>query len=161
MPPGGRTFELNPGDDFSACVVQFSFYLTGAAATLLLGYRATVALWNGIASGALLACMARRTIRDRRFHIAWSGNIPHALCDEGPYAHIRHPLYASYILAFAAMFAALPGWATLAIFLLNLAMFTHAAMTDERSIAQSDLAEAYARYRRRTGMFVPHLFRPV
>ena len=99
---------------------------------------------------------ARHTIMDRRFHIAWSGDIPEAVCQEGPYAHVRHPVYASYIIAFAAMLAALPSLWSLAIFLFNAGLFIHAARDDERSLGASDLSDDYSRYRMRTGMFIPH-----
>jgi protein-S-isoprenylcysteine O-methyltransferase Ste14 len=160
---GGRTFELSPDDDTASGVAQLSFY-SGIIAAPFLGYGEPLPLWNAVGSGTLFAASvvlyewARWTIRERRFHIAWSGDVPEALCDQGPYAYIRHPLYASYILAFGALLAAFPKLAALAIFLLNLALFIHAAVTDERAIARSALAEAYARYKRRTGMFLPRLF---
>jgi protein-S-isoprenylcysteine O-methyltransferase Ste14 len=162
---GARTFEISPSDDLASGVAQFSFLVTGTIGTMFLGYRAAVPLGNAIGSAALLAGSlalyewARHTIRERRFHIAWSGDVPEELCEAGPYAHVRHPLYASYILAFAAMLVALPKLATLAIFLLNVGLFVHAARHDERSIAESDLSEEYARYKRRAGMFLPRLFR--
>jgi protein-S-isoprenylcysteine O-methyltransferase Ste14 len=105
----------------------------------------------------LLYEWARRVIRERGFHIAFSGDVPHELCDQGPYAWIRHPIYLSYIIAFLAQLIALPGFATLAIFLGNLILFSFAAVGDERSLAESPLAEGYGHYKRRTGMFVPRL----
>jgi len=162
---GGRTLEFNPGDEWAAALAQFSFTITGVLGTLFLGYRAQVPAANAIASAVLMAGAlalyewARRTVRHRGFHIAWTGEVPAELCAEGPYAHIRHPLYASYILAFAAQLAALPQWPTLAIFLFNLALFAHAARDDERTLAKSGLAADYAQYKRRTGMFLPRLGR--
>jgi protein-S-isoprenylcysteine O-methyltransferase Ste14 len=96
---------------------------------------------------------------DRRFHIAWSGDVPEAVCEAGPYGYVRHPLYTSYILAFAAMLATVPSPWTLAIFAINLGLFVHAARDDERSIAASALAAKYAPYRQRVGMFFPRLRR--
>jgi protein-S-isoprenylcysteine O-methyltransferase Ste14 len=160
---GSRTFVVEPEDDLSSGIAQFSFFGTGMLATILLGYRAEVSLWNAIGGAALMACSlllyewARRTIFDRRFHIGWSGEVPDAVCEDGPYACVRHPIYASYMLAFAAQLAALPSPWTLLIFVLNLALFAHAARDDERSLAASDLAAEYSRYKRRTGMFLPRL----
>nr|WP_166178405.1 isoprenylcysteine carboxylmethyltransferase family protein [Altererythrobacter segetis] len=162
---GARTFEVSPDDDLGSGIAQFSFLVTGTLATLFLGYRAHVPMGNAVAGGALMAAAltlyewARHTIADRRFHIAWNGEVPEAVCEDGPYAHIRHPIYASYLIAFAAMLAALPSLWSLAIFLLNASLFVHAARDDERSMAGSDLAPVYARYKRRTGMFLPRFWR--
>ena len=72
---------------------------------------------------------------------------------------MRHPVYASYLLAFLAMPVAFPRLAMLAIFLFNAALFIHGARSDERSLAQSPLKDEYAAYRRRAGMFFPRLRR--
>jgi protein-S-isoprenylcysteine O-methyltransferase Ste14 len=163
---GGRTFEIDPDDDLGSGIAQASF-LSGTLATLFLGYRASVSPWNAAAGAALMIGAlslyewARHTIRGRRFHIAWNGDVPDEVCESGPYAYVRHPIYAGYILAFTAMLAALPSPWTLAIFLLNAALFVHAAFDDERSMAASDLSADYARYKLRTGMFFPRLPRQV
>jgi protein-S-isoprenylcysteine O-methyltransferase Ste14 len=158
---GSRTFEIDAADDLGSGIAQVSFCGTGTLATILLGYRAEVSLWNALAGAALMALAlvlyewARRTIAGRRFRIAWNGEVPEALCEAGPYRYLRHPLYTSYLVAFAAQLAAVPSLWTVLIFLCNLGLFVHAALHDERSLAHSDLAEAYAGYRRRVGMFWP------
>lgn len=158
---GGRTFVREEGDALGASIAYVSFLFSGTLATLLLGMRATVHVTNAVAAlllfGAALALYewARATIRERGFHIAWSGQSPDSLCEAGPYRWIRHPLYASYMLAFAALPVALPGRPALAILAANLALFMHAAWSDERSLARSPLATEYAAYRRRTGMILP------
>ena len=101
----------------------------------------------------------RHVISGRSFYIAWSGDVPEALCDRGPYAFIRHPIYASYILAFLAELAALPTPLTLAVFVFNAGLFTHAALSDERSLASGTFAAEYAQYKKRTGRFLPRIFR--
>ena len=162
---GERTFERSPSDDLGSGLGQFSFLVTGTLGTLFLGFRATVPAWNAVASGALMICAlglyewARHVIRGRRFHIAWSGDVPEELCEAGPYRLVRHPVYASYVLAFAAQFVALPSIWTAVIFLFNAGLFAHAARDDERALAASDLADDYASYRKRTGMFVPRFTR--
>jgi protein-S-isoprenylcysteine O-methyltransferase Ste14 len=95
----------------------------------------------------------------RSFYIAWSGDVPDALCDRGPYAYIRHPIYASYIFAFLAVLVAMPTLITFAVFVFNAVLFTHAALSDERSLASGTFAADYAEYKKRTGMFVPRVFR--
>jgi protein-S-isoprenylcysteine O-methyltransferase Ste14 len=34
--------------------------------------------------------------------IAWNYHVPDQVIDTGPYAHIRHPIYLSYLFAFLA-----------------------------------------------------------
>jgi protein-S-isoprenylcysteine O-methyltransferase Ste14 len=167
MSAGARTFGHDETDVNAAFWAQFSFLFTGAIGTPLLSFRQPVHLWNGVAAVLLLAASlalyewARRTVRARGFQIAWSGRVPDAVCEEGPYARVRHPVYASYLLAFLAVPVAFPRLATVAVFAVNLALYLHAARSDERSLAQSPLADEYAAYRQRTGMFVPRLRRSI
>jgi protein-S-isoprenylcysteine O-methyltransferase Ste14 len=162
---GGRTFEVNPGDETSSGVAQFSFLFMGTLATFFVGIGRPLPLVNVIGSVALLLAslvlyeVARHVIWHRKFHLAWTGEVPGEVCSEGPYRYMRHPLYVSYMLAFAAQLVAFPSLVTLGLFVLNVGLFTHAAITDERSLARSDLAEEYARYKASTGMFLPLLWR--
>lgn len=162
---GARTLEWSDGDELAAGVAQIAF-LGGAIATFYLAFLTPIALWNGLAAFVLLGGSvalyewARRTVRNRGFHIAWTGDVPDALCADGPYARIRHPLYLSYILTFLALPVAMPSPAALAVFVLGAALFAHAAISDERSLAESPLRDAYARYRQSTGRFFPRLRPP-
>ena len=106
---GANTFERDDGDVNGAFRGQFSLLVTGAIATGLLSFRQVLHPANGITAAiVLLAAVAlyewaRWTIRERRFHIAWSGDVPDELCASGPYAFVRHPVYLSYLLAFVAV----------------------------------------------------------
>jgi methanethiol S-methyltransferase len=73
--------------------------------------------------------------------------------------HIRHPIYASYILAFMAALVALPTITMLLVFVFNAVLFTHAAYSDERSLTTSALGSEYASYKNRTGMLLPRFKR--
>jgi protein-S-isoprenylcysteine O-methyltransferase Ste14 len=160
---GATMFERDESDVKGAMWGGFSMLVTGSIAPAMLSFGQPLRPLNGIAAASLLLLSvalyewARRTIRDRRFHIAWSGDVPEAVCAEGPYAYVRHPVYLSYLLAFLAVPIAFPMLATLAILAFNLALYVHAAHDDERSLARSGLGEAYAAYKRRTGMFFPRL----
>jgi len=162
---GARTFERDESDVKGATLAQFSFLVTGAIGTALLSYRQVLYPVNGVAAAVILLGSislyewARRTIRGRRFHIGWSGDVPDAVCGAGPYAFVRHPVYLSYMLAFLAVPIAFPRLSTLAVFLFNVALFAHAACDDERSLAASELKSAYAAYKERTGMFIPRVRR--
>lgn len=162
---GAATFERDESDVKGAMLGGFSLFFTGAIAAALLSYRQALHPLNGLAAAIILLGSvslyewARRSIRERRFHIAWSGEVPDEVCASGPYAFVRHPVYLTYILAFVAVAVAFPMLPTLAILLFNLALYVHAARDDERSIDASELAQAYAGYRNRTGMFVPRVRR--
>jgi protein-S-isoprenylcysteine O-methyltransferase Ste14 len=161
---GARTFTSSGDDDVGALVAEFSFSVTGAVPALFLGmFVVPIRLANGIAAAVLLICSlalyewARHVIRGRKFYIAWSSSVPDELVDEGPYARIRHPLYTSYMLAFLALFVAMPSLLTLLILIFNVALFTHAVFREERNLMSSALAGAYAEYKERTGMFFPRV----
>jgi protein-S-isoprenylcysteine O-methyltransferase Ste14 len=72
---------------------------------------------------------------------------------------VRHPLYASYLLAYASVLVALPHWLTPAAFAGAIILFTHGARHDERVIAGSALAADHAADRGRAGMFLPRISR--
>jgi protein-S-isoprenylcysteine O-methyltransferase Ste14 len=161
---GARTFTSSGDDDVGALVAEVSFIGTGAVPALFLGmFVVPIKLANGIAAAVLLICSlalyewARHVIWGRKFYIAWSSSVPDELVDEGPYARIRHPLYTSYMLAFLALFVAMPTLLTLLIFIANAALFTHAVFREERNLMSSALAGAYAEYKERTGMVVPRV----
>lgn len=161
---GIRTFARSGNDDWAATWAQTSFIGTGSIATWFLGLNQPIHLHNGFASGAMLLCSlalyewARHTIWGRRFYTAWSGAVPEELCDRGPYAWIRHPIYTSYLVAFLAVLIALPSIYSLAMFIVNAVLFGHAMWSDERSLARSPLAASFAEYKKRTGMFFPRIF---
>jgi protein-S-isoprenylcysteine O-methyltransferase Ste14 len=163
---GGQAFEYDADiDALPALLGQIVFICTGALGALVFGLGSAIHWLNGALAMGLLAASvalyewARRTIRGRRFHLAWTGDVSDALCDQGPYAHVRHPIYLSYMLAFLALLVALPTPWVAAIFLFNLGLFVHAAFGDERNLRQGPFAREYADYRRRVGMFLPRLRR--
>jgi protein-S-isoprenylcysteine O-methyltransferase Ste14 len=82
---------------------------------------------------------------------------PSFLTMAGPYRLIRHPIYTAYLLVWlAGPVAAAQPWLLLTTVWM-VCFHYHAASLEERAFAQSDLAEEYRTYRRRTGMFLPSL----
>jgi protein-S-isoprenylcysteine O-methyltransferase Ste14 len=161
---GARTFKWGDGDELAGGIAQLAF-LGGPLAAFALAFRTRIGLVNGLAALVLLLASlslyewARKTVKDRGFHIAWSGDVPDSLCADGPYRVVRHPFYLSYMLAFVALLVAIPTLPTLGVAVLGGAVFAHAAFSDERSIAASPLGDEYARYKLSTGMLVPRLGR--
>ena len=163
---GASAFEYDSDiDALPALLGQSVFLCSAILGAYIIGRSGTFEWLNGMLAIGLLAASialyewARRTIRGRKFHLAWTGDVPDAVCEIGPYARVRHPIYLAYLLAFLALLVAKPGWPTAAIFLFNLALFVQAAFGDERSLALSPLAEEYAAYKRRVGMLFPRLRR--
>jgi protein-S-isoprenylcysteine O-methyltransferase Ste14 len=158
---GGRRFVVEPMEVGTA-IAQASF-LGGALVVALTGAYHRINPYLGAAATVTLLCSlalyewARRTVRGRRFRVAFNGDVPDSLCESGPYCYIRHPFYVSYMLAFAAAIA-LPAFPTSALLVANVAVFVCAAVSDERAIAHRKIGSDYAAYRARVGRFVPHLW---
>ena len=157
-----RTFVLPDAVDGASQLSQLSF-ISGAVVALSNATAVRVAVGNAIVACALMLASvvlyewARGTIRGRKFHIIYSDRVPEALCADGPYRYIRHPLYTSYIVAFVAVFILRPTLLAAIVLVLNLVFFTYGAVRDERAIAASPLAADYVAYKSRVGRFFPRV----
>lgn len=157
---GGRTFKRTPLAEGSV-VAQISFLITGTVATWWIGWYWPIHVFNAVVASVLVVCSlvlyesARRTVWAQGLYIAWSDAVPDHVIETGPYAYLRHPIYASYVIAFLGLLVAIPTRLTVAVFLLNAVLYCHAAISDERSLGRSSLAAQYAEYMRRTGRFIP------
>jgi len=80
----------------------------------------------------------------------------HELVTSGPYAYVRHPIYAGIMLAMVGA-ALVEGLAWLALFALYFAYFLFSARTEEKMML-AQFPEAYPAYRRRTRMLFPFVF---
>ncbi len=107
-------------------------------------------------AGALaLFLWAAWTNRARKLGLAFAGALPAHLQTRGPYAWVRHPFYASYLLAFAG--GAVAAWTPwlLPAAAAGAVTYWRAAREEERAFAATPLAAAYRAYARRVGMFAP------
>ena len=112
----------------------------------------------GLIASLVLFEWARRAVSGRLFSYIFSSDTPQFICMEGPFAYIRNPFYASYLLA---MLSTAVMWPSLFRFGLVLAMvlyFTGAAIYEEHKFTRGAVAAEYANYKARTGRFVPKLF---
>lgn len=94
-----------------------------------------------------------------RVHIGRNWGMPMSVKEQpdlvttGPYAWVRHPIYAGGLCAaFGSMLAAGPVWGML--FLLSLLYFLPSARVEERRMAELFPRE-YPAYKRRTKMLIP------
>ncbi len=118
---------------------------------------------RGLAGIAILACAAALflwaawTTRERKLALAFAGAVPEHVQTAGPYGLVRHPFYASYLLAFAGgAVAAGTVWLVPAV-VAGAFTYAKAAREEERAFASGPLAGAYRAYAERVGGFLPRL----
>ena len=104
--------------------------------------------------GFALVLWARRSLG--RY---WSDKIviklDHQLVQNGPYAYVRHPIYAGVLLAVAGTALAMGVWSgVLALSILSV-MYVVKAWKEERLLAAT-FGETFDGYRRQTGLLIPH-----
>lgn len=109
-----------------------------------------------LAAGALFF-WAITASREARLDFAFTPEKPRGLVETGPYRHIRHPFYTSYIIFWTGW--ALATWSAYALLalIILIALYVVAARAEEEKFSQSPLAPAYAAYKRRAGFFWPRL----
>lgn len=78
----------------------------------------------------------------------------HRLATTGPYARIRHPQYAGFVLIMFGFLLQWPTLVTLVMFPILVFMYAHLAKREERDVT-AEFGEAYARYAARTPRFIP------
>ena len=114
-----------------------------------------------IPAGLVLLCAmalfewARLSVRGKFFSYLGDEDIPQFLLQEGPYAYIRNPFYASYMLTNLAVVLLYPNWITVSAAVACYAVLHYTARFEERKFESSPLAEDYRAYKSRTGRFFP------
>jgi protein-S-isoprenylcysteine O-methyltransferase Ste14 len=91
----------------------------------------------------------------RRLTAPFSDDEPEFFFTGGAYRYVRHPFYLSYLAAYFGMAIASHSTVLFVVALFMLAAYFTAARFEEGKFERSALAEDYARYRRRAGMFLP------
>jgi protein-S-isoprenylcysteine O-methyltransferase Ste14 len=164
MTAGANTFTVPKLRDTGAVLGQLSF-ISGMVCVLVMGlfYALLVpaAVCGAILSlsSVLLYERTRRTVVDRNFYVGLAGEVPPAVCADGPYRYVRHPFYLSYLAAFVAVAVAFPSIVVSVVCALNIGLFVYMALDDERVLSRSAIAADYQAYRGRVGMFVPRIKR--
>lgn len=93
--------------------------------------------------------------REARLLLAFDEKKPHGLVSIGPYRHVRHPFYLSYLMFWTGW--AIAGWHPLGLLPLVVifGIYVTAARGEERKFEDSPLAEDYRAYRARAGFLWP------
>ena len=100
------------------------------------------------------------TLGTHRIPIAlWhqDNDAPKHIVTYGAYRWIRHPFYASFLLALFGALVFCPQWGTLVTFLQGFVILNVTAAREERRLCASQFGAEYAEYMRRTGRFWPRL----
>lgn len=82
-------------------------------------------------------------------------DMPGALVTGGAYARVRHPFYSAFLVALAAVVAAVPHPLSMVAFCLGMLQLGRTAAREERRLLGSPLGAAYREYMGRTGRFLP------
>lgn len=110
-----------------------------------------------IAAGALLFAWAVVASWNAKLKLIFDPDRPRFVLQSGPYAYIRHPFYAAYILYWLGCALATLSWTNILFFFGATAALAYAALAEERGFAATRRAEAYAIYRRKAGLFWPRI----
>ncbi|MDB5539492.1 MAG: Nickel-cobalt-cadmium resistance protein [Devosia sp.] len=93
--------------------------------------------------------------REARLLLAFDEKKPHGLISIGPYKHVRHPFYLSYLTFWTGW--TLATWHPLGLVPLAVigCIYVTAALGEERKFENSPLADEYRNYRKRAGFLWP------
>ncbi len=81
----------------------------------------------------------------------------HLVAASGPYAYLRHPQYAGFIVIMLGFLLQWPTVITLIMFPILVTMYVRLARHEERE-ALTDFGESYTKYATQTPAFLPRLF---
>lgn len=90
------------------------------------------------------------------WRVLYAAQCAHTLATTGPYARIRHPQYAAFVLIMAGFLVQWPTLLTLLMFPVLVLMYAHLARREEREV-EREYGEAYRRYAARTPAFIPRV----
>jgi protein-S-isoprenylcysteine O-methyltransferase Ste14 len=134
-------------------------YAAGLAPLTPRSWLADTALAAVVLSAASIALIGL-TLGTHRIPIAlWhqDGDQPERIVTYGAYRWIRHPFYASFILAFLAAAVFLPHWVTLGSLAYAWVALNLTARREERRLVGSAFGAQYQQYLGGTGRFFPRL----
>lgn len=90
------------------------------------------------------------------WRILYMAQREHQIAADGPYAHLRHPQYAGFILIMLGFLLEWPTLITLVMFPFLVMMYARLARREERD-SLAEFGERYAQYAAETPAFLPRL----
>jgi protein-S-isoprenylcysteine O-methyltransferase Ste14 len=121
--------------------------------------RGLFAFWSGVGlmTAAEVGFIWSIVSLGKQYSPCYDAHIPARVVRHGPYAWVRHPIYtANLLLIVGVALASGTGW-----LLLNLALLARGYVSSaykEEAVLAEQLSD-YRAYQKRTGMFLPQLFR--
>ena len=96
---------------------------------------------------------------EEAWRVLYQAQRTHQLALTGPYAYLRHPQYAGFILIMLGFLFQWPTLLTLVMFPLLVVMYVRLARREERA-AREEFGDKYAQYAATTPAFFPRLRHP-
>jgi protein-S-isoprenylcysteine O-methyltransferase Ste14 len=155
-----RTFKLPAGDRPAHSIQLFPLAIGAMVYSMFRSRLETRLVAPGLfllLASLVLFEWARHSIKGRFFSYLYSKDTPEFLWTSGPYAYIRNPFYASYLMSYAAIVLMFPSLLPVGVLIGMSIFFFRVARHEERKFEQSPLAAEYAEYMKRTGRFFPKL----
>lgn len=90
------------------------------------------------------------------WRVLYAAQRDHRLATTGPYARLRHPQYAAFVVIMFGFLIQWPTLPTLGMFPILVFVYVRLARREERE-AEAEFGEAYAAYRATTPAFLPHI----
>jgi protein-S-isoprenylcysteine O-methyltransferase Ste14 len=147
---------------FILCPLFVLASLMGRVPTIVDGDPTLLSLLSIISVPFFVASIAliSYTLGTHKVPIAlWHQNndAPQSIVTYGAYSRIRHPFYASFLLAYTGAAFYCPQVGTLFLLLYAACMLNYTAQKEETKLSQSEFGEEYQRYMQTTGRFFPRL----
>ncbi len=142
----------------AALLLVLPGHALGALATLFIARS-----WTGYGIGVALVALGLGYAVQARRHLGanWSATVTlkqaHSLIRNGPYRHVRHPIYTGLLLAFAGSALALAQWRGLLALLLVTGSLWLKLRREERWLLQH-FGDDYAEYRKTSWALLPGLY---
>lgn len=91
------------------------------------------------------------------WHVLWAAQRQGTVAETGPYAHLRHPQYAGFVLILTGFLVQWPTLLTLAMYPFLVWMYVRLARAEERD-SERQFGDAWRRYAARVPAFLPVVF---
>jgi protein-S-isoprenylcysteine O-methyltransferase Ste14 len=114
----------------------------------------------GLLASLAIYQWAAISIRGRLFSVGGNDDLPQFVHRSGPYAFVRNPFYASYLLAEVSTVVMWPSvWGAVVVAAM-VAYYQWLTRYEEAKFARSPVAAEYAEYMAQTGRLVPRFKKP-
>ena len=98
-----------------------------------------------------------RETRNAKLLAAFTDKNPGSLVISGPYRHVRHPFYSSYLLFWFGWAIATANLWSLALFAIMCVIYWRAAVQEEEKFSNTPMAEEYASFKASRKRFIPFI----